>query len=192
MFSSEFISAASFVMSILYRSFCLLVRRKPIIEFLRRFLCCAAQKSLVCCIATIKENQSQQKEVAMYTDMMKQFNDQAQRMTQPMTRLNELAVESIERLAEFQLATLQSYSEMGVQQLKAATQIQDLEGMQKYAAGQVEAVKTVSKKVADDAKVLAEMGASFKTELEKMAQESQSAVAAAVKPATKKAPSKAA
>lgn len=121
----------------------------------------------------------------MQDKIMNAFAEQTKNMYAPMRKMNTLMVENMEKMTEFQIEALKSYSKMGVNQLKNATEIKDAESVRDFTASQAELMSTLSKKVLEDAKSMADMTMEFKQEVEKIVEESRtSAAAAASAPAT--------
>lgn len=126
----------------------------------------------------------------MQDKIMNAFAEQTKNMYAPMRKMNALMVENMEKMTEFQIEALKSYSKMGVNQLKNATEIKDAESVRDFTASQAELMSTLSKKVLEDAKSMADMTMEFKQEIEKIVEESRTSAAAAApaaeaKPAAK-------
>ena len=124
----------------------------------------------------------------MQDKIMNAFAEQTKNMYAPMRKMNALMVENMEKMTEFQIEALKSYSKMGVNQLKNATEIKDAESVRDFTASQAELMSTLSKKVLEDAKSMADMTMEFKQEIEKIVEESRAsaAPAAEAKPAAAK------
>ncbi|OOV88310.1 phasin family protein [Oceanospirillum linum] len=125
----------------------------------------------------------------MQDKIMNAFAEQTKNMYAPMRKMNALMVENMEKMTEFQIEALKSYSKMGVNQLKNATEIKDADSVRDFTASQAELMSTLSKKVLEDAKSMADMTMEFKQEVEKIVEESRTTAAAApaaeAKPAAK-------
>ncbi|SEI56306.1 phasin family protein [Allopseudospirillum japonicum] len=106
--------------------------------------------------------------------VMNAFAEQAKTMYTPLRKINALLLENMEKMTDFQLDALRSYSQMGVNQLKGASELKDAESMREYTSTQAEMMSTVSKKVLEDAKTMAEMAVEFKQEVEKIMEEARS------------------
>jgi phasin family protein len=85
---------------------------------------------------------------------------------------NSLVVANLEKFVAFQISTLASYVDLSVGRLKAAADIADLEGPQSFYAEQIEVTDKLLRKLLNDGKVLADLGGSFKAELDKLVKES--------------------
>ncbi|MDR9468769.1 phasin family protein [Marinospirillum sp.] len=111
---------------------------------------------------------------AMQEKMMNAFTEQTKNMYNPMRKINSLLVENMEKMTDFQLEALKAYSHMGLSQMKSATEVKDADSVRDYSASQAEMMSTLSKKVLEDAKTMADMSMEFKTEVEKILEESRS------------------
>lgn len=123
------------------------------------------------------------------------FTEQSKSLYGPLRKINSLLVENLEKTTEFQLDALKSYSRLGLSQLKQATEVKDADSVRDYSASQAELFSTLSKKVLEDAKTLADLSIQFKSEVEKVLEESRAQAfskaaeetKAAAKPAAKPA-----
>ena len=109
----------------------------------------------------------------MQEKIMNAFADQTKNMYAPMRKLNALMVENMEKMTDFQIEALKSYSKMGVNQMKNATEVKDAESVRDFTATQAELMSTLSKKVLEDAKSMADMSMEFKQEVEKIVEEAR-------------------
>jgi phasin family protein len=112
----------------------------------------------------------------MQEKIMNAFADQTKNMYAPMRKLNALMVENMEKMTDFQIEALKSYSKMGVNQMKNATEVKDAESVRDFTAAQAELMSTLSKKVLEDAKSMADMSMEFKQEVEKIVEEARTGV----------------
>lgn len=124
----------------------------------------------------------------MQDKIMNAFTEQTKNMYAPMRKMNALMVENMEKMTDFQIEALKSYSKMGVNQLKNATEIKDAESVRDFTASQAELMSTLSKKVLEDAKSMADMTMEFKQEVEKIVEESRTSATAAAAPAAEAKP----
>ena len=124
----------------------------------------------------------------MQDKIMNAFTEQTKNMYAPMRKMNALMVENMEKMTDFQIEALKSYSKMGVNQLKNATEIKDAESVRDFTASQAELMSTLSKKVLEDAKSMADMTMEFKQEVEKIVEESRASATAAAAPAAEAKP----
>lgn len=139
---------------------------------------------------------------SMQEKMMNAFTEQTKNMYNPMRKINALLVENMEKMTDFQLEALKAYSQMGLNQMKQATKVKDADGVRDYSTSQAEMLGSLSKKVLEDAKTMADMSMAFKAEVEGIIEEARAQAfnkasdkaaddktakpAAAAKPATSK------
>lgn len=98
-------------------------------------------------------------------------NTQFATLTAPVKKLNTLAIDNFEKLAQLQLDNAKSYAELGLSQLRAALEISDAKGFQAYISGQQQTAKTIGDKIAKDATVVGDLAKQFTSELQKLVQE---------------------
>lgn len=124
----------------------------------------------------------------MQDKIMNAFADQTKNMYAPMRKLNTLMVENMEKMTDFQIEAMKSYSKMGVNQLKNAAEVKDADSVRDFTAAQAELMSTLSKKVLEDAKSMADMTMEFKQEVEKIVEDARAgnATEAEAKPADKR------
>lgn len=131
---------------------------------------------------------------SMQDKVMNAFTEQTKNMYKPMRKINALLVENMEKMTDFQLEALKAYSQMGLTQMKQAAEVKDADSVRDYSTAQAEMMSSLSKKVLEDAKTMADMSMEFKAEIEKIMEESRAQVfnkasedkAAAAKPAASK------
>lgn len=109
----------------------------------------------------------------MQDKVMSAFSEQTKNMYNPMRKINALLVENMEKMTDFQLEALKAYSHMGLTQMKQATEVKDADSVRDYSTAQAEMMSTLSKKVLEDAKTMADMSMEFKAEIEKIMEESR-------------------
>ena len=63
----------------------------------------------------------------MQDNIINAFAEQAKTMYAPLTKFNELMVENMEKMTEFQLNTIKSYAELSIDQMKKAVEVKDVE-----------------------------------------------------------------
>lgn len=123
----------------------------------------------------------------MQEKIMNAFTEQTKNIYSPMRKINALLVENMEKMTDFQLEALKSYSNMGLTQMKQATAIKDADGVREYSTSQAELLGSLGKKILEDAKTMADMSMEFKTQVEKIMEETRSEVFTKVNEATKSA-----
>ena len=90
----------------------------------------------------------------MQDNIINAFAEQAKSMYAPLTKLNTLMVDNMEKMTEFQLTTIKSYAELSIDQMKKAVEIKDAESLRSFSSAQAELASTVNKKIMEDAKIL--------------------------------------
>lgn len=101
---------------------------------------------------------------------------QSEKMMAPAKELNKLALKNAEKFVEMQIASFKSYSQLGLDSWKAALDVSDVASLQDYAGKQREMTQVVMKKMAEDAKAVAELGNGYFAEARKIVQDGVSAV----------------
>ncbi len=106
----------------------------------------------------------------MNDEMNKNFAN-VEKMLDPMVKANKLVVANMEKLVNFNMATMQSYVDMSLEQMKAASEINNPQALQAFWSKQAETANALRQKMMDDAKALADMGNGMKEEFSKLAEE---------------------
>jgi len=119
----------------------------------------------------------------MQDNIINAFSEQAKTMYAPLTKFNELMVQNMEKMTEFQLNTIKSYAELSIDQMKKAVEVKDVESLRTFSTSQVEVASNVNKKIMEDAKTLSDMATDFKDKMEAIWKDSTVAKAAEKKPA---------
>lgn len=107
---------------------------------------------------------------------MNKVSEQYQSFLAPVIKANKLSAANLETLVNFQLSALQSYVDMAIGRMKAAAEITDPASLQAFMTNQAEAVASLHRKLMDDSKVLADLTARFKTDFDKLVQESMAGI----------------
>ncbi len=105
----------------------------------------------------------------MYENLLQQLSEQSQKMTAPVTEITSLTVEYMEKLSQFQVEAVKAYTSLGMDQLKNVAAIKDPESLQSFISQQNDVASTVSKKIAEDAKVLSKLGEVFAADIQNLA-----------------------
>ena len=71
-------------------------------------------------------------------DYLNQFNENAQKMFQPWTKLNQAFLKNAEMMTEFSLDTIRTYSEMGLDSMRQIVQIDSPESAKNFSSQQAE------------------------------------------------------
>ena len=108
----------------------------------------------------------------MYKDLFSPLQPNTIALPAPMIKANKLLVTELERLVNFQIGIMRYYVDIVLNQLKAAAEISDVNSLQDFCKGQVEVATKVRQRMTDDAKALADLGTSFKADLDVLAKES--------------------
>jgi phasin family protein len=85
-------------------------------------------------------------------------------------KANRLFIENVEKMLIFQMNSLKTYFDIGINQLRAAAEITDLKSLQDFCKRQAEIAQTVQCKLLNDARIMANMAARFKTEMDSLTQ----------------------
>jgi len=93
-----------------------------------------------------------------------------QTLPEPMIKANKLFIESVEKVLVFQMNSLKSYFDIGINQLRAAAEITDFESLQDFCTRQAEIAQTMQRKLMNDARVMSDMAARFKTDMDGLTQ----------------------
>ena len=105
----------------------------------------------------------------MYEKLLAQLSEQSQKMAEPINEITTLTVDYIEKLSQFQVNAVKAYTDLGLDQLKNMASIKDPDTLQSYINSQTEMAAQVSKKLADDAKALAQLGEVFAEDIQNLA-----------------------
>ena len=98
-------------------------------------------------------------------DYLNQFNENAQKMFQPWTKLNQAFLKNAEMMTEFSLDTIRTYSEMGLDSMRQIAQIDSPESAKNFSSQQAEILNTISQKMLVDAQRMTELGSSMQDEI---------------------------
>lgn len=112
----------------------------------------------------------------MQENILNAFTEQTKSFYAPLSKLNSLFVDNVEKVTELQLNAIKAYAEMGIGQLKKAAEIKDAESIRAFTTAQVEAASTLNKKVMDDAKAFSELAVNFKNQVEAIVEEARHSV----------------
>ncbi|HRD50206.1 MAG: phasin family protein [Candidatus Competibacter sp.] len=93
-----------------------------------------------------------------------------QALPEPLIKVNRLFIGNMENILIFQMNALKSYLDIGINQLRAAAEITDLESLQDFCKRQAEIAQTMQRKLMNDARIMSDMVARFKTEMDNLTQ----------------------
>ena len=97
--------------------------------------------------------------------------EQAQPLLAPVLKANKLAVANLEKVVNVQMEALNAYVNLGLGQLKAAIEVSNTEELHAFFNSQAEVAGAVRQRMLNDAKTLADLGASYKDGINKLAEE---------------------
>ncbi len=106
------------------------------------------------------------------------YKVEPEKLLAPMQRFAELSLSNSEKLLALQMEIAQSYVRLSAEQLKALFEVKDAESLQAFVNSQADVAKNVGEKMIADAKAVADLGAEFNAETQKLTQESLRVVAA--------------
>lgn len=109
----------------------------------------------------------------MQDKIMNAFAEQTRNLYAPLRKLNSLLVENMEKMTQFQLETLKTYGQTGFDNMRQANEVKDVETMREFTSAQAELMSSLSKKILEDAKTLADMSMDFKAEVESVLEEAR-------------------
>ena len=108
----------------------------------------------------------------MNQQLYNMFPVQPEKVLVPMQRFTELSLKNTEKLFALQLKVVQSYVHLGVEQLKTLFQVKDAESLRAFVDSRADVAKNLGEKIVADTKAVADLGAKFKAETQKLTRES--------------------
>lgn len=102
----------------------------------------------------------------MNQEFVKNVTEQSRRLYKPFNLAQLLTIRSLEKLTEYQLATVRNYAELGLKQMKANAEMSETGSLSDFGKRQSEWVNSLSKQVLDDAKRLAEISNDINKDME--------------------------
>lgn len=108
----------------------------------------------------------------MANEALTKVSEQYQNFLNPVIKANKLSAANLEALVNFQMNSLQAYIDLAMSRMKAAADINDPASLQAFLTTQAESIANLHKKFMDDTKALGDLTARFKTEFDKLVQES--------------------
>lgn len=131
----------------------------------------------------------------MNQEFIKNITEQSRKLYKPFNLAQLLTIRSLEKLTEYQLATVKNYAELGLKQMKANAEITESGSPADFGSRQSEWINSLSKQVLDDTKRLADISNEIKQDMEVLMQDIMATASGAVttpndektKPAAKKA-----
>lgn len=113
----------------------------------------------------------------MNQEFLKNVTEQSRKMYKPFNLAQLLTIRSLEKLTEYQLATVKNYAELGLKQMKANAEMSESGDASDFGNRQAEWVNNLSKQVLDDAKRLADISNEIKSDMEVLMQDIMSTAA---------------
>lgn len=107
----------------------------------------------------------------MMTETLSSLTDPAKGMLEPVQKLNQEAVSTVEKLAAHQIESLKTYTALGVSQLKAAAEVKNVEGLRDLMSKQTDTLKQFGECLMSDFKAIFEMGTEFVSKATKVGAE---------------------
>jgi phasin family protein len=83
-------------------------------------------------------------------------------------KTNRLALDNLQKLSALQIDTLRTCMDLGFTRLRAAAKINDAQDLLDFQTGQIEATMSLSEKLIDDGKALADLGDGIIAECSKL------------------------
>jgi phasin family protein len=113
----------------------------------------------------------------MNQEFLNLFAVKPEKLLAPMQHFAELSLTNSEKLLAMQMEIAQSYVHLGMAQMKALFEVKDAESLQAFVNSQANVAKNVGEKLMADAKAVADLGAEFNAETQKLTQDSLRVVA---------------
>lgn len=105
-------------------------------------------------------------EYAMVIDLFSKALETPQSLPEPLVKANKMMVENIEKMMVFHMNSLKAYMDIGINQMRAAAEINDVKSWQDFYRRQGEIAQTVQQKMLNDARLMSDLAARFKTEMD--------------------------
>ena len=97
-----------------------------------------------------------------------EITKQAEEVAAVVKNINQLTLANVERLVNLNIDSVRKYADIALASWKDALAISDLESGQKYFEKQSQVAQEVVKTFANDAKVVAEIGQEYASEMQKV------------------------
>lgn len=102
----------------------------------------------------------------MVIDLFSKALKTPQALPEPLVKANRLLAESLEKMLVFQMNALKSYLDIGLNQMRAAAEITDVQSFQDFCRRQAQIAQTVQYKMLNDIKILSDMNARLKVDMD--------------------------
>lgn len=119
----------------------------------------------------------------MYQEMLSKASDQMDQMFLPARKMQQMMVDHMSRMVEFQVACMRGYSDLCMEQLQAMQAVKTPEDMQAFLNQHADMVKTASERMSADMNKAVGLQRDFSEDLQKVTQESLSGLMETAKPA---------
>lgn len=119
----------------------------------------------------------------MYQEMLSKASDQMDQMFLPARRMQQMMVDHMSRMVEFQVACMRGYSDLCMEQLQAMQAVKTPEDMQAFLNQHADMVKTASERMSADMNKVVGLQRDFSEDLQKVTQESLGSMMEAARPA---------
>ncbi len=106
----------------------------------------------------------------MVVNLFNKALETPQVLPEPIIKANRLFIENVEKMLVFQMNSLKSYFDISINQLRAAAEITDLASLQDFCGRQAEIAQTMHRKLMNDVRVMTDMAACFKAEMDDLNQ----------------------
>jgi len=125
----------------------------------------------------------------MYEDVFNKANGQMDQILNPARKVQEVMVDHMSRMVEFQVACMRGYSDLCLEQLRTMQTVQSPEDMQMFLNQHAEMIKAASEKMSTDMGRMVSLQREFGEDLQKVTQESMSGMLDGAKKSVPKASS---
>jgi phasin family protein len=112
----------------------------------------------------------------MYNDIFVSAQEQFDKLAAPARKFNNVTLDHMAKLVDYQISMFRSYSEVAIEQMRAMQTVSDSQSLQAYVNAQGEAAKSLSEKVAKDTTELVELQRGYAEEVQKLGEESVATV----------------
>lgn len=104
----------------------------------------------------------------MITETLSALTGPNRGILDPVRRLNQETVATVQRLAAHQIDSLKTYSHLGTSQLQMAAEVRDMQSLQELMSKQTDVLQALSKCLISDIRAVIEIGADFVSHAKKI------------------------
>ncbi|WP_200178504.1 phasin family protein [Ectothiorhodospira mobilis] len=112
----------------------------------------------------------------MYNELFDKTQEQFNAMAEPVRRFNNVTLDHMAKLVDYQISMFRGYSEVAIEQMRAMQTVHDPKSLEAYLKAQGEAAKSLSEKLARDTSELVELHRGYSQEVQKLGEESLATV----------------